>query len=142
MTGTSCPGEQHKQQVDIQQADFAADNLLEAAEIIIQQDIGLAQDQQSSTKKTLRRKPTKIDSRQVLSDILRELRHQRIAPQHREFSITKMLAGIVQCGVLLCLVLTYVAFSYWSGRALLVFLMIGLTLQMMVVALLLVHRSN
>ena len=40
--------------------------------------------------------------------------------------------------VLLCLVLAYVAFSYWSGQALLVFLMIGLTLQMMVVALLFV----
>jgi D-glycero-D-manno-heptose 1,7-bisphosphate phosphatase len=134
--------EQPNQSADTQQADFTAENLLEAAEIVIQQDIGSDQDQQTSTKKPLRQKPTKIDSRQVLSDILRELRHQRIAPQHREFSITKMLAGIVQCGVLLCLVLAYVAFSYWSGQALLVFLMIGLTLQMMVVALLLVHRSN
>ena len=36
----------------------------------------------------------------------------------------------------------YVAFSYWSGQALLISLMVGLTLQMMVVALLLVHRSS
>lgn len=142
LTRTSCPGEQPKQQADIQQADFAADNLLEAAEIIIQQDIGAVPDQQIPTKKPLRQKPPKIDSRQIISDILRELRHQRIAPQHREFSVTKMLAGIVQCGVLLCLVLAYVAFSYWTGRTLFVSLMVGLTLQTMVVALLLVHRSN
>ena len=78
----------------------------------------------------------------MLRVILRELRDQRIAPQHREFSVSKMLAEMAQFGVLLCLVMAYVAFSYWSGPALLISLMIGLTLQMMVVALLLAHRSS
>ncbi len=142
LTGAEPSEEQAEKSADSQQAEFRAENLLEAAEIIIQQDMGSAREQQSWTTKPLRQKPTKIDSRQILSDILRELRHQRIAPQHRDFSVTKMLAGIVQCGVVLSLVIAYVAFSYWSGRALLTSLMIGLTLQMMVVALLLVRRSS
>ncbi len=142
LTGAELSEEQPDHPADTQHADFTAENLLEAAEIVIQQDVGPAQDQQTPTKKTLRQRPTKLDSRQLLSDILRELRHQRIAPQHREFSISKMLAGMAQCGVLLCLVMAYVAFSYWSGRALLISLMVGLTLQMMVVTLLLVHRSS
>ena len=127
---------------DTQHADFTAENLLQAAEIVIQKDLGSEHDQHEPPKKTLRPKPTQLDSRRLLSDILRELRHQRISPHHREFSVSKMLAGIAQCGVILCLVMAYAGFSSWTARALLVCLMVGLILQLMVVALLLLHRSS
>ncbi len=126
---------------DTQHADFTADNLLEAAEIVIEQDILPARDQHEPTKRPLRQKPTHLDSRHILSDILRELRHQRIAPR-REFTVGKMFAGIIQCAVLFCLVMTYVGFSHWTWRAIWVCLTIGLILQMMVVALLLTQRSR
>ncbi len=126
---------------DTQHADFTAENLLEAAEIVIEQDISPAQEQQEPTKRPLRQRPTQLDSRHILSDILRELRHQRIAPR-REFTVGKMFAGIIQCAVLFCLVMTYVGFSHWTWRALWVCLTIGLVLQMMVVALLLAQRSR
>lgn len=127
--------------LDTQHADFTAGNILEAAEIVIEQDVSLAQDQEGSRKRVLRPRPTQLDSRQILSDILRELRHQRIAPR-REFTVGKMFAGIIQCGVLFCLVIAYVGFSYWSWRAIWVCLTVGLILQMMVVALLLAHRDR
>ena len=53
--------EQPDQPADSQQAEFRAENLLEAAEIIIQQDMGSAREQQSWTTKPLRQKPTKIE---------------------------------------------------------------------------------
>ncbi len=134
--------EQPSEPKNSEHADFTAKSILEAAEVIIEQDIGQASGEQAGAKPKLRAKPTQLDSRRLLSDILRELRHQRIAPHHREFSVSKMLAGMLQCVVLMCLVLGYVAFSNWSGNALFACLMTGLILQMMVVALLLMGRSG
>lgn len=129
-------------QPDLTAADFAVKNLPEAADIIIAQDIGAGELPEVSRKKTKSNGPSQEDSAKVLSDILREMRHQRVAHKHLEFPVSKMLAGMLQCIVFLCLILTYVALSYWSDRAIFVCLGVGLILQVMVVALLLVQRSN
>ena len=127
---------------DITAADFTAHNLSEAADIIIAQDIGPAGSEEPSPRKTQGPSPGQDDNVRLLSEILRELRHQRVAQRHREFSLSKMLACMLQCTVLLCLVFAYVAFSNWSATSLFVSLAVGLILQTMVVALLLVHRSS
>ena len=129
---------------DITAANFAAKNLLEAAEIIIAQDIGSARSEEPPSKQSQAVSPSlaQDDNAKLLNDILREIRHQRVAHRHLEFPASKMLAGMLQCTVFLCLVLTYVAFSDWSDRSLLVCLGIALILQTMVIALLLTHRSS
>ena len=123
-------------------ADFTAANLLKAAEIIISQDIGGGPSKELSAEQTTSATVPQDDNVRLLTDILRELRHQRVTHRHQEFSVSKMLAGILQCVVFLCLVMAYVAFSYWTAKSLLVCLAIGLILQTMVVALLLLHPSR
>lgn len=125
---------------DAEHADFRAENLLAAAEIVIAEDIDPGRAHPETHKKPLRTGPPELDSRRLLADILRELRHQRVAHKHQEFSLSKMLAGMIQCLVFFCLVLVYVAFNYWSTTAVHMCLAIGLILQTMVVALLLANR--
>ena len=127
---------------DITAADFTAHDLSEAADIIIAEDIGPAESAKPSTKQTPSPSPVQDENVRLLADILRELRHQRVAHRHREFSVSKMMAGMLQCTVFLCLVFAYVAFSHWSATSLFVSLAIAMIFQTMVVALLLVHRSS
>ena len=127
---------------DLSQADFTAENLLEAAELIISQDIGSATFEPPDDEPGQLPPALQSDNTRLLAEILRELRHQRVTQVHREFSVGKMLAGMLQCTVLLCLVMAYVAFSYWTVKSLLVCLAVGLILQTMVVALLLLHPSR
>ena len=126
---------------DPEAADFIAANLLEAAEVIIREDMGEGgQTEGLRPKRAMRDRDEAVGSRRLLSDILRELRHQRVSQRHREFSVTEMLAGMAQVGVFLCLVFAYAAFSHWSGEALFASLTMGLILQMMVISLLLTRR--
>lgn len=125
---------------DAEHADFTAENLLAAAEIIIAEDLGSTEFSTETSKKALRAGPPELDTRRLLADILRELRHQRIAHKRQEFSVSKMLAGMIQCLVLFCLVLAYVAFNNWSDTAVFMSLGIGIILQVMVVAFLLANR--
>jgi len=128
---------------DTSEADFTANNLLEAADLIISQDIGLADSEQPPAEQAQSPLPAaQNDNTRLLTEILRELRHQRVTQVHREFSVNKMLAGMLQCTVFLCLVMAYVAFSYWTEKSLYACLAIGLILQTMVVALLLLHPSR
>ncbi|NIA07392.1 MAG: HAD-IIIA family hydrolase [Actinobacteria bacterium] len=128
---------------DITAADFAVKNLSEAADVIISQDISLEDsDEQPSAREAKSPAAVPNDNARILTDILRELRHQRVTQVHREFSVSKMLAGMLQCTVFLCLVMAYVAFSYWTEKSLYVCLAVGLILQTMVVALLLLHPSR
>ena len=135
------PSPQAPEQDDVP-ADFTATNLLEAAEIIISQDIGSAVSEQPSPKQDQLPTAVRDENIRLLTDIIRELRHQRVNNQHREFSVGKMLAGMLQCTVFLCLVMSYVAFSYWTEKSLYVCLAVALILQTMVVALLLLHPSR
>jgi len=128
---------------DITAADFAVHNLPEAVDVIIAQDIGsVDSDEQPSAGQVQPPPAVQNDNTRLLTDILRELRHQRVTQGHREFSVSKMLAGMLQCTVFLCLVMAYVAFSYWTEKSLYVCLAVGLILQTMVVALLLLHPSR
>ena len=130
------------QPADVGQSDFAAENLLAATDIIIDADMGPASLEQTAPKEGKTVGAAQDENTKVLNDILREMRHQRVAHRHLEFPVSKMLAGMLQCVVFLCLVLIYVALNNWSDRALLVCLGIALILQTMVVALLLSHRSS
>ena len=130
-------------QPDMTAADFAVKNLTEAADLIISQDISPADSyEQPAAVKAKLPPAAQNDNTRLLTEILRELRHQRVTQGHREFSVGKMLAGMLQCTVFLCLVMSYVAFSYWTDKSLYVCLAVGLILQTMVVALLLLHPSH
>ena len=74
----------------------------------------------------------------LASDILREIRRQREEP-HDDFSVTKLLAGIVQVLVLAVLFVAYL--NRWDA-GLLPTLVFALTLQTMTIALLIMARQR
>jgi D-glycero-D-manno-heptose 1,7-bisphosphate phosphatase len=79
---------------------------------------------------------TKLET--IASEILRELRRRHEDP-HDDFSVSKLLAGIVQVVVLAILLLSYL---YRNDGRLLPMLMLAITLQTMTIALLIMGRQR
>ena len=83
------------------------------------------------------------DTRQLLAQILRELRSRNRHEDFTEFSLARLFAGIVQMLVLLCLVLAL----YFTTRAdpqpdtSHSFLLLGLVFQVLTLTLLVMHRQ-
>jgi D-glycero-D-manno-heptose 1,7-bisphosphate phosphatase len=81
--------------------------------------------------------PPKLES--VASEILQELRRRREQPQS-DFSVSKLLAGVVQVGVLAVLFMAFLNRS--DARALQPLLLFALTLQTMTIALLIMGKQR
>ena len=80
----------------------------------------------------------------LLNAILRELKSANRQQGYHEFSVAKLLAGIVQMLVILCLILAY---RYSCGpednsAATQNCLLLALTFQTMTLTLLMIHRSH
>ena len=91
-----------------------------------------------------RSKGKKPTGRALLGEILREVKSLNRQQRFHEFSVSKLLAGIVQMLVFLCLVL---AFWFGSGPeprsdSVRNCLLLALTFQTMTLTLLIMHRSN
>ena len=80
--------------------------------------------------------PTKLES--LAAEILRELRHRHEQPQ-ADFSVSKLMAGVVQVIVLAVL---FMAFLFRESNSLLPLLVFALTLQTMTIALLIMGRQR
>jgi len=86
----------------------------------------------------------KAASEKLLTQILRELKHLNRREAFSEFSIPKLIAGITQMLVLLCLIL---AFMFHAGEnakpdAVQNCLLLALTFQTMTLTLMLMHRQS
>ena len=96
-------------------------------------------------KKRIKKKKPRPDAatNDLLAQILRELKTSNRESRFTEFSVSKLLAGLIQMVVLLCLML---AFWFRSGEqpnleATRDCLLLGMILQTMVVTLLVMHRQ-
>ena len=100
-----------------------------------------------TTKRLTKNKPftpESVTSRELLVQILRELQAQNRHSRFSEFSVPKLIAGIVQMLVLLCLILV---FWFGSGpepniQAKQTYLQLAMVLQTLTLTLLVMHRQQ